>query len=50
LFLVLSRQAGEEGAPTKSGEVRGRMHGLTLIYPLLRNGALLLPLKKREKT
>jgi len=52
-FRVLSRKAGEEGAPAQPGEVRGRK-SRRLTPPHLpvayRNGALLLPLKEREKT
>jgi hypothetical protein len=54
--IVLSRAAGEEGAPTELGEVRDsrcRTH-LVRAFPHLpvafRNGSLLLPLKKRETT
>jgi hypothetical protein len=51
---VLSRMAGEEGAPTQLGEVREcgvpSAARRSLISPLLRNGPPLLPLEEREKT
>ena len=53
--IILSRNAGEEGDPAKLGKVRGsRLQTNMPASPHLpvacRNGALLLPLKKREKT
>jgi hypothetical protein len=56
-LIVLSCEAGEEGAPTKLGEVRESRLWTTCgaRFPssprcLASNGSLLFPLKKREKT
>ena len=55
-MLVFSRKPGEEGDPTKLGEVResALRTSCNAFFPHLpvafRNGSLLLPLEKREKT